>query len=325
MKKILLITMVALLSLYGCKKTSNTTTEDIPTIGIAKLLPHPALNAVEQGIQDELKEQNIKVKYDLQNANAEVSFINSIATKFKTDNVDIAVGIGTPMALALYNTIQSSPIVFSAITDPVSAKLMPSKDKGGKNITGVSDAVDVEEQLNNFRKIVPFKKLGLIYTNSEDNSIAMYNATEEVCDKLGIELISQAITNIGEIKQAAQSLVDRVDAFYVVTDNNVCSSLSALTDTAAAKNIPVFSADPSSSMQFGGVLYTTGADYYTVGRITGKQIIEILNGKKPEDMPTRYVRGVEETKVIIDNNVVKALGINIPQELVPANTVFLNK
>ena len=126
MKKILLITMVALLSLYGCKKTSNTTTEDIPTIGIAKLLPHPALNAVEQGIQDELKEQNIKVKYDLQNANAEVSFINSIATKFKTDNVDIAVGIGTPMALALYNTIQSSPIVCSAITDPVSAKLMPS-------------------------------------------------------------------------------------------------------------------------------------------------------------------------------------------------------
>lgn len=326
MKKLFFLALISMLVLVsGCKKSENKAQENLPTIGIAKLLPHPALNAVEQGIQDELKEQNIKVKYDLQNANAEVSFINSIATKFKTDNVDIAVGIGTPMALALYNTVQSSPIVFSAITDPVSAKLMPSKDKGGKNITGVSDAVDVEEQLNNFRKIVPFKKLGLIYTNSEDNSIAMYNETKRVCEKLGIELVSQAITNISEIKQAAQSLVDRVDAFYVVTDNNVCSSLSALTDTASAKNIPVFSADPASSMQFGGVLYTSGADYYTLGRITGQQIIEILNGKKPEDMPTRYVSGVEETKIIIDNNVIKALGVKIPEELIPSNAVFLNK
>ena len=331
MKKLLLITLLSLLAvLSGCKKSNtsgdnNTSGSNVPVIGIAKLLPHPALNAVEQGIQDELKEQNINVTYDLQNANAEVSFINSIATKFKTDNVDIAVGIGTPMALALYNTIQNRPIVFSAITDPVSAKLMPSKDKGGKNITGVSDAVNVEEQLNNFRKIVPFKKLGLIYTNSEDNSIAMYNTTKEVCEKLGVELISQAITNISEIKQAAQSLVDRVDAFYVVTDNNVCSSLGALTDTAAAKNIPVFSSDPASSMQFGGVLYTVGADYYTVGRLTGKQIIEILNGKKTEDMPTRYVQGIEETKVIIDANVVKALNVTIPQELIPANAVFLNQ
>ena len=113
MKKILLITLLSLLAvLSGCKKSNtsgdnNTSGSNVPVIGIAKLLPHPALNAVEQGIQDELKEQNINVTYDLQNANAEVSFINSIATKFKTDNVDIAVGIGTPMALALYNTYKT--------------------------------------------------------------------------------------------------------------------------------------------------------------------------------------------------------------------------
>ncbi len=324
MKKIIIsLISIMMIMIVGCKKTESTQEETLPTIAIAKLLAHPALNSIEQGIQDELAEKGVKVNYDLQNANADMNIATSIANKFKSDGATIAVGIGTPMAVALLNTMDSTPIVFSGISDPIAANLVPSKDRGGKNITGVSDAVDIESQINIFRSIVPFERLGMIYTSSEDNSVAMNKVTKEVCDKLGIKLLSQPISNIGEIKQAAESLIGRVDAFYVVTDNNVCSSLSSITSTAAANNIPVFSADPSSSLQFGGVLYTSGADYYIVGRLTGQQIIDILNGKKTEDIPTRYMQGVGETKTIIDNDVVKALGVTIPEELISENTIFL--
>ena len=325
MKKLMIISMAAVLlaAVSGCKKNEDAASQSLPTVAVAKLLAHPALNAVEQGIQDELAEKGVKVNYDFQNANADMNIATSIANKFKSDGAAVAVGIGTPMAVALLNTMKDTPIVFAAISDPVSAKLVPSIDKGGKNITGVSDAVDIENQINAFRSIVPFTKLGMIYTSSEDNSVVMNRRTKEVCDKLGIKLLSQAITNIGEIKQAAESLIGRVDAFYVVTDNNVCSSLSAVTSTAAANNLPVFSADPSSSLQFGGVLYTAGADYYTIGRLAGQQIIDILNGKKTEDIPTRFVKGAKETQTIIDNDVVKALGVTIPAELISENTIFL--
>ena len=325
MKKLMIISMAAVLlaAVSGCKKNEDAVSQSLPTVAVAKLLAHPALNAVEQGIQDELAEKGVKVNYDFQNANADMNIATSIANKFKSDGAAVAVGIGTPMAVALLNTMKDTPIVFAAISDPVSAKLVPSIDKGGKNITGVSDAVDIENQINAFRSIVPFTKLGMIYTSSEDNSVVMNRRTKEVCDKLGIKLLSQAITNIGEIKQAAESLIGRVDAFYVVTDNNVCSSLSAVTSTAAANNLPVFSADPSSSLQFGGVLYTAGADYYTIGRLAGQQIIDILNGKKTEDIPTRFVKGAKETQTIIDNDMVKALGVTIPADLISENTIFL--
>lgn len=325
MKKLMIISMAAVLlaAVSGCKKNEDAVSQSLPTVAVAKLLAHPALNAVEQGIQDELAEKGVKVNYDFQNANADMNIATSIANKFKSDGAAVAVGIGTPMAVALLNTMKDTPIVFAAISDPVSAKLVPSIDKSGKNITGVSDAVDIENQINAFRSIVPFTKLGMIYTSSEDNSVVMNRRTKEVCDKLGIKLLSQAITNIGEIKQAAESLIGRVDAFYVVTDNNVCSSLSAVTSTAAANNLPVFSADPSSSLQFGGVLYTAGADYYTIGRLAGQQIIDILNGKKTEDIATRFVKGAKETQTIIDNDVVKALGVTIPADLISENTIFL--
>lgn len=325
MKKIIIMFSAVLMTvaIAGCKKNENTAQEKLPTVGIAKLLAHPALNSVEKGIQDELAAKGVKVNYDLQNANADMNIATSIANKFKSDGVNVTVGIGTPMAIALLNTLQNTPIVFAAISDPVAAHLVPSKDKGGKNITGVSDAVDIESQINAFRSIVPFIRLGMIYTSSEDNSVVMHKVTKEVCDKLGIKLISQPITNINEIKQAAESLIGRVDAFYVVTDNNVCSSLNSITSTASANNLPVFSADPSSSLQFGGVLYTAGADYYVIGRLAGQQIIDILNGKKTEDIPTRYMKGAKETQTIIDNDVVKALGVTIPQELISENTIFL--
>lgn len=326
MKKYILILMISVLSVLGissCKK--KQVEEDVPTIGIAKLLAHPALDAIEQGIQDELNERGIKVKYDKQNANADMNIANSIASKYKSTNTDILVGIGTPMAIALANLIKTNPVIFAGITDPVQAGLVPSSTQGGQNVTGVSDAVDMELQLKNFLKITDIKNLGFIYTISEDNSVVMKKRLEEITKKLGITLHSRGITNQTEINAAAQIVAAKVDAFYVVTDNVVCSALSTVTAAAKAQNIPVFSQDPSSSKNFGGVLYTSGADYYKLGRNAGMQIAEILAGKKTSEIPPKYMTKAEETQIIVDKDVLKQLKLTIPDELVTKDTIYLEK
>lgn len=335
MKKVFLVMSLCLFAVFitaGCKKNQNAdngqqgeNSNKVVTIGVAKLLPHPALDAVENGITEELKEKGMdkKVKFTFQNANAEPSIANTIASKFKTNNVDIVVGIGTPIAIALANTIKEKPVVFAAITDPVSAGLVKDVKKGSKNVTGVSDAVNIEAQIKNFKKIYDFKVLGLIYTSSEDNAIVMQKRTAEVCKKMGIKLVTKAITGHGDIKLAAESLATEVDAFYIITDNIVCSGLSSITTTAKDRNIPVFSADPASSLQFGGVLYTSGVDYNMVGRAAGQIIIDLINGKKTEDMPTKFMTKTEETMTIVDKSAAKRLGIKIPDSLVSDRTVYL--
>ena len=326
MKKTLLILMLSVLTVFtaaSCKK--KEVEKSGPTVGIAKLLAHPALDAVEKGVQDELKERGINVLYDNQNANADMNIANSIASKYKSDKTDILVGIGTPMAIALANVFKTNPIVFAAITDPVAAGLVPSNTEGGANVTGVSDAVDMELQIKNFRKIKEFKNLGFIYTTSEDNSVVMKKRLEEITKKLGINLHSRGISNQTEINAAAQILAPKVDAFYVVTDNVVCSALGALTAAAKTYKIPVFSQDPSSSKNFGGVLYTSGADYYKVGRFAGIQVAEILSGKKTSEIPPKFMNTAEETQIIVDKDIAAYLGITIPEELVNKDTIYLEK
>lgn len=337
MKKVFLVISLCLFAVFitaGCKKNQNSDNsqqggngDGVITIGIAKLLPHPALDAVEKGITDELKEKGMdkKVKFSFQNANAEPSIANTIAGKFKQNKTDIVVGIGTPIAIALANTIKDSPVIFAAITDPVSAGLVKDVKKGSKNVTGVSDATDIETQIKNFKKIYDFKVLGLIYTSSEDNAIVMQKRTAEICKKMGIKLVAKAISGHGDLKLAAESLATEVDAFYIITDNIVCSGLSSITTTAKDKKIPVFSADPASSLQFGGVLYTSGVDYNMVGRATGKIIIDLMNGKKTEDMPTVFMTKTEETMTIVDTDAEKRLGIKVPDSLVSDRTIYLDK
>lgn len=325
MKKFLptiLIISLTIFSISCTKKQAKQDTDNQYKIGIAKVISHPALDDVEKGISDELSSKGIKVDYDYQNANGDINTAASIATKFKSDNVDIMVGIGTPIAVALVNAEKNIPIVFSAITDPVSAGLVENLEKGYKNVTGAVDTIPIEAQITEFRKIYPFKKLGFIYTSSESNSVSMAETTKQVCDKLGIELIQSTISNASEVKQAAESLVGRVDAFYTVSDNSLMAGLNALTSTALQNKIPVFGADTTSAKE-GGSLYVMGFDYYNLGRATGNIIIEILNGKKPEEIPVFSLTNPKDYETLIDLDVAKKLNINIHKELIDKATFII--
>ncbi len=316
MKKILFITLIICFAagFTACKKNEAKKPE-LPTIGIAKLISHNSLNDAENGILDELKELNVQANIDLQNANGDLNISSAIASKFKSDNIDVAVGIATPITVTLANQLPNTPIVFTAVTDPVKAGIASSLTQGNKNITGVIDAIPIKEQLTEFKKIYNFKKLGIIYTTSETNSVSMAETTKKVCDELGVELIVQTITTPAEVKQAAESLVSRVDAFYCFTDNSIATAMSALTDTAKQNKIPVFGGDITPTLN-GGVVYALGFSYYEMGRMTGKLIAEVLQGKKAEELPIQSLNDPKFYNKLLDLDTAKILGITFSEELI---------
>lgn len=319
MKKIFFaLTIICAITLAnGCTKTKsdNAAQDNSTKIGIGKIVSHPSLDAIEKGIEDELAASGRLFKIDKQNANGDINTASSIANKFKSEKVDLAVGIATPMAVAIANVIKDKPVVFSGITDPIAANLVENMDNGYRNINGVVDTIPVPEQIREFRKIFPFKKLGFIYASSEANAVSMAKAAEKTCKELGIEFIPATITNTSEIKQAAESLVTRVDAFYITNDNTLVAGVNALIETAKANKIPVFSGDISSSMD-GGVVYALGFDYYNLGRATGKMILEILDGVAPSSIPVGILTNAGDYLKLVDVDSAKKLNIALPKEIV---------
>jgi putative ABC transport system substrate-binding protein len=210
--------------------------------------------------------------------------------------------------------LKNTVVVFSAVTDPVKAGLVNSLQKGEKYVTGISDMTPVKEQISLLTKIKPIKKLGLIYSSHEDNAVALANITRNVCKELGIELVEATVSSTAEVKQAALSIIKRVEAIYITTDNTVVAALSGITEVALKNNVIVFSADPSSSKD-ADVLGALGFDYYSMGRATGRLIIEILEGKKPEDIPTRFMTDPKDLELIINTNVARKLNIKIPEDI----------
>jgi putative tryptophan/tyrosine transport system substrate-binding protein len=293
-------------------------------IGISKIVAHPALDAVEKGIQDELAAAKINATFDLQNANGNISTASSIANKFQSEKVTLAVGIATPTSQSLVNTLRDIPIVFSAVTDPVKAGLVPSLKGSMKPVTGVSDMTPVKQQIQLLLKIKKIKRLGHIYTSSEENAVVLAGVVKQACKELGLEYVETTVSKSAEVKQAVQSIIRRVDALYISTDNTVVSALSAIADVANKNRVLIMSADPSSAEKY-PVLAAWGFDYYKMGRATGKLVAEILNGKKPEQIPTRFMTKTSDVDLLINLDVAKKLGLTIPKDIVKsANKIIEN-
>lgn len=321
MKKtvILLAALLLIMSFDIFAKAAAEPTEEVSTeplkIGITKIVAHPALDALERGLMEVVLESYPDAAFDNQNANGEMSTAATIAQKFKADKVHLAVGIATPTAVSLANVIEDVPLVFCAVTDPVDAGLVPSLEQSAKNITGISDMTPVKEQITLLASLAEIKALGHVYSSGEANAVRLAQITEEACAELGIEFVATTITSSAEVKQAAQSIVSRVDAFYVSTDNTVASALSALGDVAAKASIPVLSADPSGAEE-NGVFLAWGFDYYKMGLATGDLIVEILNGADPASIPTRFMTSVDDMELFINLQIAEKIGITVPEDLI---------
>lgn len=295
---------------------------DTLRIGISQFVTHPALDAVRQGLQDELAEQGFDVAYDVQNANADITTARQIATKFDSDRVDLAVGIATPVAQALKAALDDIPIVYTAITDPVSAGLSASLTEGEPGITGVSHRTPVQQQIEFMMELHDMEALGHVYSSGEDNAVFLANQTREAAEALGLEFVSQTITNPSEVRTATQSIIGRVDAIYVSTDNQVVSALSALSEVAAGEGVPVLSADPASAME-NEVFVAWGFDWYAIGRMTGELVGRILNGEDPGAIPTVLADNADEMSMVLNLDVADRIGISLPADVVEnADTVI---
>ncbi len=316
-----IIAVLAILALTatGCAKkeakAEGSASGKTYRVGISKIVAHPALDATEKGIQDELVALGVNATFDLQNANGDVNTAAQIAAKFKSDKVDAVVAIATPTAVAAANAIKDIPVIFSVITDPVGAGLVGSDNMGQGNVTGLSDKIDVLQQITLFNRVANLKTLGYIYTSSEANSASSLADVKAACERLGIKLVAQSINNSSEVKQATEAIVSRVDGIYLTTDNTVFSALPALVEVALGAKKPVFSADTTSAME-GGCVIASGFDYYKAGRATGKILAEVLRGKSPSAIPVKYITDPAETDFLIDLDAAKKCGIVIPKDLI---------
>ncbi|MDR1804580.1 MAG: ABC transporter substrate-binding protein [Treponema sp.] len=292
-------------------------------IGIAKIVQHEALDACEKGIQDALRNRGINATFDLQNANGDMGTAAQIANKFLRDRVDVAVGIATPTAVALANAIKDIPVVFSAITDPIAANLVTSLDRGEGNVTGFSDGLPTADHIRMFQQVAGIRTLGFLYTSSEENSLSDLAKVQEACRTLGITLVAQSINTSAELRQAAQTIIGRVDGIYIGTDNGVFSALPALIQVCQDAKKPLFSSDVTAAVN-GGCFIANGFNYYAGGLATGEIVADILQGKNPADIPVRFLT-TAEMDLLVDLDAAANCGITIPQNILSqANYIYQN-
>ena len=316
MKKLIIIAIAVLIAVIpvfsqGAREGGASTVR----IGISKLLAHPALDAIEQGIKDYLEENGANAEFDTQNANGEISTAASIAQLFKDEGCDLAVGIATPTAQALANTFEDIPVVFASVTDVKAAGL-----EGIGNVCGVSDAVPLQEHFDLIERLTGAKRIGMVYTSGEANGISLMEGMKAVAEENGVELVAASVANSAEVKMAAESIIDRVDAMYVATDNTVVSAISALSDVCMDSSVPLFSADTTSA--FGSdVMIAGGFDYYRSGLLTGELIKRLIDGEAPEDIGTVYLTDLE---LYINLDVVERFGITIPEDMLESAAYIVN-
>ena len=297
-------------ALTGCGEDKKA--EAPKTIGIVQLVEHDALDAANRGITDALKERGVTMEIDRQNAQADQSNLRNIAQRFVSHNYPLIFAIATPAAQTVANAMSTTPIVATAVTDFAVAKLVKDNNKPGTNVTGSSDMNPIAAQTELLLKLVPnAKTVGTIYNSSEINSQLQIDILRKELEKHGVALAEATISSVNDIQQAAQSLVGKVDVMYVPTDNVVASSMPTLYRVTQAAKLAVVAGE--AGMVRSGATATVAVDYYNLGKIAGNMGADILEGKaKPQDMPIRYQT---EFKVVLNEPVVKELGLTVPEDV----------
>ena len=308
MKKLVGVLSILTMFILSCgtegAKESKATTKKIK-VGITQIVEHPALNKAKQGFKDALKEAGMDVEYDEKNANGEVATANLIAGTLVSSKPDLIYAIATSTTQAVAQATNDIPIVFSAITDPQSAGVLK------ENVTGVSDRVNIKQQLELMKKLnQDAKKIGVIFNSSEQNSMVQVNDLKAAASELGMEVIASGITQASEIPQASETLIAAVDMIYTPTDNLVASLINLITEKAIKSKKIVFGAEAAHVE--GGALITQGVDYYELGKKAGQMAIEILKGKKPSEIKFETI---ELNDIIINENTLNALGIALPEDI----------
>ncbi len=290
--------------------------DDQKTVAITQIVEHPALDAVYEGVKDELNAQgynegdNLRILHESAQGNAAIAA--QIARKFVGESPDVVVAIATPSAQTMAAAARNLPVVFSAVTDPVGAKLVPNLQTPGGNITGVTDMLPLDRHIDLLQQVMPdARRIGTVYNPGEANAVALVEMLEERLASRGLELVKAAATKTSEVLGAARSLVGQVDAIYLTTDNTVVSAAEAVVSVGERAKIPVFAADTATVSR--GAVAALGFDYYDHGRQTGALVARILAGANPGEMA---VESVDKLNLFVNPAAAERMGITLSDELI---------
>lgn len=306
LSSLLIILVLLSVVLVGCGKRGAVDGQEF-VIGINQIAEHPALDDARRGFEDGLKELGVNAKIEVKNAQGDIPTLTTISQKFASDKVDLIYAIGTQTAQASKQVTSDIPVVFSAVTDPVKAKIVNDWDDVGGNVTGTSDIADTESQLKMFKEIDPsIKKIGIIFNTSESNSEVQIETVKELAPAEGLEVITTGVSSVNEMAQSLDSLLNKVDALYILSDNMVASSIDLVANKLIEKGMISVSAE--ESQVGGGILITDGLSYYELGKQTARMAKEILVDKKsPSSM---QVERAEKTNIIVNEKTLESLKLN---------------
>lgn len=288
------------------------------TISVNQFVEHPSLDAVLNGFKDSLKAQGVNATYSVHNAQANMATANQIAAQIAGEKPDLVLAIATPSAQACAVATRKSPVLaaapllFTAITDPVGAGLVDDLQKPGKNITGVSDMLPVDKHMEMVRRFYPsLKKLGVIYNAGEANSKTTVSMVQAEGAKAGFEVVAATVAKTSDVNQAAKSLVGKVDAIYLPTDNTVISALEAVIKVCEQEKVPLFSADVDSVQR--GTVAALAFDYYQHGYQTGLMAKRLLVDKV--DPGTTCVETQQELVLHLNLKAASRMGVKVPEDV----------
>ena len=308
----LLVVGILLTSLISLHQLKADKKKDVFRIGISQFITHQSLDATREGFVDELAKQGYaegkNIEIDLQNAQGEQRNLKTISQQL-AESSDVVLAIATPSAQSLANTTQTTPVIFSAVTDPVSAKLVESREHPGGNVTGTSDQSSdaISTQINLIKKVLPkAKTIGILYTQSEPNSVVQKDEAKRLLEEKGFTVVEKTILDSNNVKAAAESLMAEVDMVFVPTDNIISSTMETVKQVSIKHKVPVFGG--STEMIAVGGLYNYGTNYEELGRQTARMLIRVLKGENPENIAVELP---EKLELHTNQEMADALGIDI--------------
>ena len=308
----LLVVGILLTSLISLHQLKADKKKDVFRIGISQFITHQSLDATREGFVDELAKQGYvegkNIEIDLQNAQGEQRNLKTISQQL-AESSDVVLAIATPSAQSLANTTQTTPVIFSAVTDPVSAKLVESGEHPGGNVTGTSDQSSdaISTQINLIKKVLPkAKTIGILYTQSEPNSVVQKDEAKRLLEEKGFTVVEKTILDSNNVKAAAESLMAEVDMVFVPTDNIISSTMETVKQVSIKHKVPVFGG--STEMIAVGGLYNYGTNYEELGRQTARMLVRVLKGEKPENIAVELP---EKLELHTNQEMADALGIDI--------------
>lgn len=289
-------------------------------VAVSQIVEHPALDATRQGLVDGLKEkgyeQGKNLEFDYKTAQGNPAIAVQIARQYVGERPDVLVGIATPTAQALVSATRDIPVVFTAVTDPVGAKLVSKLEQPGKNVTGLSDLSPVDQHVELIQEIMPnVKSIGVVYNPGEANAVSLMKLLKESTDKRGIELVEATALKSADVQTATQAIAAKSDIIYALIDNTVASAIEGMIVSANQAKTPVFGA--ATSYVERGAVASLGFDYYQIGVQTADYVAQILEGTEPGKIDVKVAKGSD---LVINATAAKKLGLTIPQTVMDRAT-----